>query len=178
MREFVRIMILIAIGFVLALSMQQRRIPDISEPHRRAQRIVFTDTVKVFDTVVSRKPEASGITTTGRVVCRMAVVNPGSGAGGKPRSCDSVNTDQCDSATVEIPLETVHYADSNYEAWVSGYHPRLDSIRVYRRMETVTIREYKPPDRWHLGISAGYGYTPSGFRPYIGIGISYSIISW
>ena len=95
----------------------------------------------------------------------------GCGAGGEPRQ-------RPDSVAVEIPITQKHYRDSTYEAWVSGYAQNLDSIKVYRRTETITIREYKPPNRWHLGITAGYGYTPGGFKPYIGIGISYSLFSW
>ncbi len=95
----------------------------------------------------------------------------GTGAGGEPRPCQ-------DSVAVEIPITQKHYRDSTYEAWVSGFSQNLDSIRVYPRTETITIRDYKPPNRWHLGLTAGYAYTPRGFQPYIGIGISYSLFSW
>lgn len=95
----------------------------------------------------------------------------GAGAGGEPRQCR-------DSVAVEIPITQKHYRDSTYEAWVSGYSQRLDSIRVYARTETIRVRDYKPPDRWHLGITAGWAMTPRGMQPYAGIGITYSIISW
>lgn len=84
-----------------------------------------------------------------------------------------------DSAVVELPKIRRHYADSTYEAWVSGpVDPRLDSIRVYARSTTITKREWKPPKRWHLGVTAGYGYGAKGFQPYIGFGITYSIFSF
>lgn len=84
-----------------------------------------------------------------------------------------------DSAIVELPVMQRHYADSTYEAWVSGpVDPRLDSLRVFAPTTVITKREWKPPKLWHLGVTAGYGYTPHGFQPYIGIGISYSLISW
>lgn len=96
----------------------------------------------------------------------------GTGAGGEPR-CTR------DSAIVELPIVQRHYADSTYEAWVSGpVDPRLDSVIVFRPTTTITRREWKPPKRWSLGISAGYAFTPRGFQPYIGIGISYSLYSW
>lgn len=96
----------------------------------------------------------------------------GTGAGGEPR-CSK------DSAIVELPIIQRHYADSTYEAWVSGpIDPRLDSLRVFAPTTILTRREWKPPKRWNLGVTAGYGYTPHGFQPYIGIGISYSLISW
>lgn len=100
-----------------------------------------------------------------------ATLTYGTGAGGEPRPCQ-------DSVAVEIPITQKHYRDSTYEAWVSGFAQNMDSIRVYPRTETITIRDYKPPNRWHLGLTAGYAYTPRGFQPYIGIGISYSLFSW
>lgn len=96
----------------------------------------------------------------------------GTGAGGEPR-CSA------DSAIVELPMIQRHYADSTYEAWVSGpLDPRLDSVRVYARTTTITRRARKPPKRWHLGVSAGYGYGAQGFQPYIGVGVTYSIFSF
>lgn len=84
-----------------------------------------------------------------------------------------------DSSVVDLPIIQRHYADTTYEAWISGpVDPRLDSVKVYVTTTTVTRREWKPPKRWHIGISAGYGYGTKGFQPYIGVGITYSIISF
>lgn len=96
----------------------------------------------------------------------------GTGAGGEPR-CSK------DSAIVELPIIQRHYADSTYEAWVSGpVDPRLDSLRVFAPTTIITKREWKPPKRWHIGVTAGYGYGAKGFQPYIGVGITYSIFSF
>lgn len=96
----------------------------------------------------------------------------GTGTGGEPR-CSG------DSAIVELPIVQRHYADSTYEAWVSGpIDPRLDSIQVFARTTTITKREWKPPKRWHIGVTAGYGYGAKGFQPYVGVGITYSIFSF
>ena len=90
------------------------------------------------------------------------------------------NTDR-DSVEVEIPITQVEYADSNYRAWVSGFEPRLDSIHLYRHKEIVTIEKtvtkYKNK-HWHLGPTIGYGYTPKGFEPFIGVSLTYSLISF
>ena len=95
----------------------------------------------------------------------------GTGAGGEPR-CSK------DSAIVELPIIQRHYADSTYEAWISGpVDPRLDSIRVFAPTTIITQRVWKPPKRWHIGVTAGYGYGPKGFSPYIGVGVTYSIFS-
>lgn len=84
-----------------------------------------------------------------------------------------------DSAIVELPMMQRHYADSTYEAWVSGpIAPKLDSVRVYVPTTIITRREVESPNRWHLGVTAGYGYGAKGFQPYVGVGITYSIISF
>jgi len=81
-----------------------------------------------------------------------------------------------DSVDVEIPITQKHYADSAYDAWVSGYLPQLDSIKVYQN--NITERIYIQPKvrRWNLGITGGYGITPKGFQPFIGLGVTYNLI--
>lgn len=80
-----------------------------------------------------------------------------------------------DSAMVEVPMQQAVYSGPDYTAYVSGFRPSLDSLVISR-----SIREYKLPrpagkKRWNVGIQAGYGVTPRGFQPYIGIGVSFSI---
>lgn len=39
-----------------------------------------------------------------------------------------------------LPIEQKHYSRTDsYDAWVSGYQPQLDSIRVYNKVEYQTI---------------------------------------
>lgn len=93
-----------------------------------------------------------------------------------PKNTDSISTD---SVYVELPIWQKEYADSSYHAWVSGYKVRLDSINVYPKtiVETHQIRD--PPKRWGLGVQVGAGYCGDKvFQPYIGIGISYNILTW
>ena len=78
-----------------------------------------------------------------------------------------------DSAEVEIPIIQKRYADSTYTAWVSGYRPSLDSIHVYRQKEFVTIKEKQR--RWNVGVTAGYGVTPKGLQPFVGLGVSWRV---
>lgn len=94
------------------------------------------------------------------------------------RPMRSISTD---SVSVKIPITQKRYADSTYTAWVSGYHPTLDSIFVYPRHEVMTITNTirQKPYRWGIGIHAGYGITPKhGMQPYIGIGIQYNLFSF
>lgn len=89
-----------------------------------------------------------------------------------------------DSIQVEdllVPKEQKVYKDSNYMAWISGVCPKLDSIVVYPNTITITndiyhtVTKYKPPQRWGIGITAGYGIGKNGLSPYIGIGVSYRL---
>lgn len=161
-----------------------------------------TDTLKVYDTIpyYAPKPQTELATGTRRytlptyyiigggaggvarstcptdTICRVDSISLssdyGPGAGGEPR-CSG------DSAIVELPIIQRHYADSTYEAWISGpIDPRLDSLRVFAPTTIITKREWKPPKRWHIGPTIGYGFTPQGFQPYIGVSITYSIISF
>ena len=74
-----------------------------------------------------------------------------------------------DTIRVRLPIESKHYTSINDDAWVSGYEPQLDSIKVYQR-EVKTKQS-----RWSIGLQGGVGMTPRGVQPYIGIGIGYRL---
>ena len=87
-----------------------------------------------------------------------------------------------DTIAVPVPIERRVYADSNYRAVVSGWHPSLDSISVYPETRVITIereRVEKERSRWGLGIQAGAGLSANGVAvPYVGVGIQYNLFSW
>lgn len=78
-----------------------------------------------------------------------------------------------------------HYSDSTFDAWVSGIDPRLDSIKTYQTNMVITkeipVIQVKKT-RWGLGIHAGFGAGMNGthvyYTPYVGVGLSYNILSW
>lgn len=78
-----------------------------------------------------------------------------------------------------------HYSDSTFDAWVSGIDPRLDSIKTYQTNMVITkeipVIQVKKT-RWGLGIHAGFGAGLTGthvyYTPYVGVGLSYNILSW
>lgn len=76
-----------------------------------------------------------------------------------------------DSVRVHLPITQKCYRDSTYTAWVSGYQPNLDSIHIYR--PTIIITTTKKP-KFTYGIQVGYGITPKGLQPYLGVGIGYT----
>lgn len=86
-----------------------------------------------------------------------------------------------DSATVEIPIEQKQYTGENYEAWVSGYQPQLDSLRIYADTKTITttteVTKWKTR-RWGLSIGAGLVATPTRIEPGVFIGATYTFIAF
>ena len=82
-----------------------------------------------------------------------------------------------DTVTVSLPFVQKQYKDSNYSAWVSGYEPSLDSIKIFPK--TIIVRESKverkKDRRW--GVYGGVGIGVSDrVTPYVGIGIGYRIL--
>lgn len=65
-----------------------------------------------------------------------------------------------DSIDVPVPIVQKRYDDSLYTAWVSGYEPNLDSIRVREReiITTITNVVDRPSSRFSIGPSVGLGY--------------------
>lgn len=145
-------------------------------------------TETVVDTIAYFEPIAQ--TTTKLKTQRYALPKYVFISTGLPQQCEADSNEhdstlieviECgnDSAIVDLPIVQRHYADSTFEAWVSGpIDPRLDSVIVFTPTTIITKREWKPPKRWHVGVTAGYGYGEKGFLPYVGIGITYSIFSF
>lgn len=141
---------------------------------RDTVRAVYVDTVRIVqpvarDSVVLRYikvrvPRADSVNDT---------------LGGRYKNSGEIYKNN-DSAEVEIPITQKKYSDTTYTAWVSGFRPALDSIHVYPRHEVVTVTNTVrgKPKRWGVGVHAGYGVTPHGLQPYIGVGVNYSILDF
>lgn len=81
-----------------------------------------------------------------------------------------------DTILVELPIEEREYKGNDYHAIVGGYNPYLKSIEVYPTTKIVTTTEtIKERKRWgfSVGVQGGYGYTPRGFQPYVGVGFTF-----
>lgn len=128
-----------------------------------------TTRVTVVDTVVCRYPVAVDSLVVRYVRVRVPVVR------------DTLHPICTDTIHVDMPVTQKRYEDSTYTAWVSGYEPSLDSIRVYARKDVVTINKIikEPPNRFVVSFNVGYGLTPqNGLQPYIGIGVGYKLFSF
>ena len=90
-----------------------------------------------------------------------------------------------DTLYVPVTIEKRVYEDSLYRAEVSGFMPSLDKIEIYQQRQIVTqFVPVKEVDRkrWGIGVQAGYGACLNGstvvLSPYVGIGLSYSLLRW
>lgn len=75
-----------------------------------------------------------------------------------------------DTVAVQVPITSKHYGGKNYDAYVSGFEPSLDSIFVYNETQyiTETITKSKPPNKWSLSVNAGVDYvtTSQFWQPF------------
>ena len=86
-----------------------------------------------------------------------------------------------DSVYIYMDREKITWRDSLCEVYASGIMPQVDSVRHFTEYKYITIETQVPvkvKSHWGLGVNAGYGVGQGGLTPYIGIGVSYNILSW
>ena len=100
---------------------------------------------------------------------------------------DSVRVQVHDTVFINLPRQLRVYQDSLYRAEVSGVDPTLDRIEVYPQTRYITRTETQTISvtqrrRWGIGVQLGYGITKQGASfypgPYIGVGVSYNILTF
>lgn len=158
MKNLIYILGLIIGAFLLSLFW--RRCADNTE--------VVTDTI--FKVIKVDRPIVRESTIVKYEVVQLPIV-------AKDTICDTIE----DSVFVQMPIEQKVYSDSNYTAWVSGYRPRLDSISITHQevsFHKLVNNSSKGSKRLYLGIQVGYGITPRGLQPYLGIGVSYRFVGF
>ena len=130
---------------------------------------VKVDTLFVYDTIFIEKPVIKKVETIDTLLLPVPTT-------------DTLMLH--DTVFVHLPIEQRQYSDPRYTAWVSGYRPQLDSILIYQRTEYITkeIKTVTKPKRWGIGLQVGYGVSLHNGQihpaPYIGVGLSYSLINW
>ena len=115
-----------------------------------------TETVVVYDTIPYYKPILKDSVIKKYITVKLPVAEPQDIVIERE---DSIVTK--DSVKVQIPISQKVYQDSLYKAYISGYRAELDSIFIYQKETTITIKP--KPKRWHIGLGAGYGMTLKGF---------------
>ena len=89
-----------------------------------------------------------------------------------------------DTLYVSLDHEQVVWQDSLSKVYASGILPQIDSVQHFVSERVVTrelTQVVKKPCRWGVGIHAGYGIQLGEqvkTAPYIGVGVSYNILSW
>ena len=117
------------------------------------------DTLIVWDTITIEKPIS--VTSKVRDSVRFAV--------------PKVQTDTVhDTVYVYLPQQDIVWTDSLCSVYAHGINPVIDSVIHF--LPTKTIIPKPNPKRWGIGIQAGYGASEDGLSPYIGIGVTYSLI--
>jgi hypothetical protein len=89
-----------------------------------------------------------------------------------------------DTLFVYLDREQVVWQDSLSRVYASGILPQIDSVKHFIQERIVTIQTtipVKKPCRWGIGVQAGYGVQFGDqiqASPYVGIGLSYNLLSW
>lgn len=149
--------------------------------HSITAKLQRTDTLTITDTIPYYKPVAKDSVVVKYITRMMSAKKDTSFVNNYAHNLDENIRNPPDSVVVDIPITQKEYQDSTYHAWVSGYEAKLDSISVYQRTTTITKKEIvKSKNRLSIGLIGGYGYglNSKQTEPFIGLGVSYSIISF
>lgn len=122
---------------------------------KEVQKVVVesdTTTLVVFDTIIEKLP----IFITERIVDTIYV--------GKDEN-------------IPLLLTQKRYTTDDYDIWVSGYRPNLDSAYIFRKTEyqtiTNTITKEIYPKTTDLFVKAGVDVIGGKFSPNLGFGVKF-----
>ncbi len=86
-----------------------------------------------------------------------------------------------DTLYAYLGREQVTWEDSLARVYASGVNPQVDSV-IHFTQEMVITKEipviHVKKTRWGIGVQAGAGVGKDGLTPYVGVGVSYNILSW
>ena len=84
-----------------------------------------------------------------------------------------------DTLFVYLTREQIRWEDSLSVVYASGVFPQVDSV-IHHTQSMVITKEIPVvrKTRWGLGINAGFGAGKDGLTPYVGVGVSYNLLSW
>lgn len=134
------------------------------EPKVKIQR----DTLYVHDTVPVTVPEP--VYMAGRIdTCWLPAVTP-------PTSPDLPAEKDTATVQVQVSIEKKVYETDDYRAVIEGYRANLVEMDIYRKTAYVTEEKVVTKrKRWNftVGPQVGYGMTPAGGQPYVGVGVTF-----
>lgn len=86
-----------------------------------------------------------------------------------------------DTLFVLLAKEQIRWEDSLAVVYASGINPKVDSVIHHTRTQIITkeipVIQVKKT-RWGIGVQAGVTADKEGVMPYVGVGVSYNILSW
>lgn len=158
-------------GFFLGKSMYQ---PTYGEKVER-------DTVLVHDTVPDINPTPKDSSTIRYITRYLPIAKRDTSSRVDDHFIEANNmvdhfADTSKMIAVEVPITSKHYGSKDYDAWVSGYEPSLDSIKVYREKEIITetiTRTVKDKGKhFFLDVGAGckYQFNTKAAVPFAELG--------
>lgn len=157
----IEIFCLVLVGAFLLGMASQKSLQKCSRIEER----VKVDTLVIFDTIRLIEPKIERITRVERVPVPVV---------------DTLRVK--DTLFVYLDREQKQYTNPNFDAWVSGIEPRLDSIKLYPKTKIVEVEKIVQTQakkkHWGIGVQMGFGCNPEGFTPYIGVGVNYNLFSW
>lgn len=180
-KDILAIVLVIVACMAAGAYMHKCQSPHGDIPGREA---IETETITAYDTIAyiepapvqSRQVGSKKVTIPTSYIDRGIENLPDIRADTAELTSADVEATAPDSLTLQLPITQNVYEGEDYKAYVSGIYPSLDSLFVYPRREIVTIK--KPPKRWHVGPAVGFGYTPHGFEPFVGVSLTYSILDF
>ena len=84
-----------------------------------------------------------------------------------------------DTLYVILEREQIRWEDSLAVVYASGVMPQVDSV-IHQTQSLIITKEIPviKKTRWGLGVQAGVGAGKGGLTPYVGVGVSYNLLSW
>ena len=84
-----------------------------------------------------------------------------------------------DTLYVYLEREQIRWEDSLAVVYASGIDPQVDSV-IHFQDQLIITKEISvtKKTRWGLGVQGGMGIGKGGITPYVGIGVSYNLLSW
>jgi hypothetical protein len=160
----------LVLGVIIGIGIGKHSVPRV-KPGVKIER----DTVTIHDTVPDYLPAPKDSMLVRWMTIRVPVEQADGTTVVTTAPQSAAIPQQVDSVDVDLPITQKHYQTENYQAWVSGFRPNLDSIEVYQKETILTekITVTQSPSRFSFGLQAGYGYgiLSKRLEPYVGLGL-------
>lgn len=84
-----------------------------------------------------------------------------------------------DTMYVVMERDQIRWEDSLAVVYASGIDPQVDSV-IHFTQDLILTQEIPviKKTKWGIGVHAGYGAGKDGLSPYVGVGVSYNLLSW